>query len=132
MPEESGKDAASGERKIAFLAGYICSLAIGAGASDIHLEPQRHGGETHLRLRLRIDGLLHEVRRLPIRLHEALVLRYKAMAAMNAAERRLRRTAGSPSELWERISTCGFRASQAYMGSLSLCVSWISQASSSA
>lgn len=77
-------------RKIDLLARCIYRLAIGAGASDIHLEPQRQeNGETHLRLRIRIEGMLQEIRRMPLRLHEALVLRYKEMAAMNGAERRL-------------------------------------------
>lgn len=78
-----------GGRKIDLLARHIYRVAIRAGASDIHLEPQQENGETQLRLRVRIDGQLHEIRRMPLRLHEALVLRYKEMAGMSGAERRL-------------------------------------------
>lgn len=81
LPED---DTEPGSRKIDLLARQIYHLAIGAGASDIHLEPEGQ----HLRLRIRIDGLLHEVRRMPRRLHEALMARYKEMAALNTAERR--------------------------------------------
>ena len=53
-------------------------------ASDIHLEPE----EDALRVRLRIDGVLHEAMRLPKDIHAPLVSRFKVMAGMNIAERR--------------------------------------------
>ena len=53
-------------------------------ASDIHIEPQ----EDVLRVRYRIDGILHETLSLPLSVHSSLVSRLKIMAGMNIAERR--------------------------------------------
>ncbi|MFQ5860465.1 MAG: GspE/PulE family protein [Dehalococcoidia bacterium] len=53
-------------------------------ASDVHIEPQ----ENKLRIRSRIDGILHEVLSLPLSVHPPLVSRLKVMAGMNIAERR--------------------------------------------
>jgi type IV pilus assembly protein PilB len=54
-------------------------------ASDIHIEPY----EKSFRVRLRIDGMLHEVMRPPLRLKNAMISRLKIMAHLNIAERRL-------------------------------------------
>jgi type IV pilus assembly protein PilB len=59
--------------------------AIVRGASDIHLEPY----EKVFRVRLRIDGMLHEVMTPPKRLEAAIVSRVKIMANLDIAERRL-------------------------------------------
>jgi len=53
-------------------------------ASDIHLEPE----EDSLRVRYRIDGILHDGLSLPKSAHEPLISRIKIMAGMNIAERR--------------------------------------------
>ena len=53
-------------------------------ASDIHIEPQ----EAHLRIRFRIDGILHDVMSLPSSVHQALLSRVKILAGLNIAERR--------------------------------------------
>jgi general secretion pathway protein E len=53
-------------------------------ASDIHLDPT----ETRLRVRFRIDGILHDVMHLPLDLHPALISRLKIMSGLNIAERR--------------------------------------------
>ena len=53
-------------------------------ASDVHIEP----AEMRLRVRFRIDGILHDVMNLPVELHPILVSRLKIMAGMNIAERR--------------------------------------------
>ena len=53
-------------------------------ASDVHIEPQ----DTELRVRFRIDGILHEVMTLPMNVHSALLSRVKIMAGLNIAERR--------------------------------------------
>lgn len=53
-------------------------------ASDIHLEPQ----ENSLRVRYRIDGVLHEVMNLPLRIHAAMLSRIKILSNLNIAERR--------------------------------------------
>ncbi len=59
--------------------------AIRAGASDIHLEPQ----DKEVRIRFRIDGILHDVSSTSSRVHPALVSRIKILSRMNIAERRL-------------------------------------------
>ncbi len=59
--------------------------AIKRGVSDIHLEPY----EKVLRVRYRIDGVLHEIMRPSMKLKEALVSRIKIMARLDISERRL-------------------------------------------
>lgn len=53
-------------------------------ASDVHIEP----AAKHLRVRFRIDGILHDVMLLPLELHPALISRMKIIASLNIAERR--------------------------------------------
>ncbi|MBI3921440.1 MAG: type II/IV secretion system protein [Armatimonadetes bacterium] len=66
----------------------ILQDAIKLNASDIHLEPMRQG----LRVRLRVDGVLHEHLKIPEYAHQSLINRIKIMADMNLAERRLPQT----------------------------------------
>ncbi|HEY6053894.1 MAG TPA: GspE/PulE family protein, partial [Gaiellaceae bacterium] len=54
------------------------------GASDIHFEAQ----EDALVVRLRIDGVLHEVQRIPKRLSAGVTTRLKVLAKLDIAERR--------------------------------------------
>jgi len=54
-------------------------------ASDLHIEPMEHGW----RVRLRIDGVLHEMARPPAHLRDAFVTRIKVLARMDIAERRI-------------------------------------------
>jgi type IV pilus assembly protein PilB len=54
------------------------------GASDIHFEPQ----DDALLVRLRIDGVLHEVQRIPKRLANGVTTRLKVLAKLDIAERR--------------------------------------------
>nr|WP_243843927.1 ATPase, T2SS/T4P/T4SS family [Paraburkholderia caballeronis] len=54
-------------------------------ASDLHVEPFEHGW----RIRLRIDGVLHEIARPPAHLRDAFVTRIKVLARMDIAERRV-------------------------------------------
>ena len=63
----------------------LITQGIQDGASDIHLEPT----EDDLRVRFRIDGVLHEVMRSPRNIHSGVVSRLKIMAEMNIAERRV-------------------------------------------
>ena len=67
----------------------ICKLvmqrAIQERASDIHVEPERR----HVRIRYRIDGVLHEIMRVPRYIHAPLISRIKIMSDMNIAERRV-------------------------------------------
>jgi excisionase family DNA binding protein len=88
-PAEDSELTDAGQRRTDRLARAIIELAVVAGASDIHLEPARQDGDAYSLLRHRLDGLLHEIRRLPASLHEALIGRWKQMAGMDVAERRL-------------------------------------------
>jgi type IV pilus assembly protein PilB len=54
------------------------------GASDIHFEPQ----EESLVVRFRIDGVLHEVQRIPKRMLAGVTTRLKVLAKLDIAERR--------------------------------------------
>ena len=53
-------------------------------ASDIHVEPT----ESRLRIRFRIDGILHEAMNLPQEMHPTIISRLKIMCGLNIAERR--------------------------------------------
>lgn len=66
------------------LVNYIIQKAVADGASDIHIEPQ----ENDLRVRLRIDGVLHEVMRSPKSTQQAMISRFKIMADMDIADSR--------------------------------------------
>ncbi len=63
----------------------LISQAIADRASDIHLEPT----EFDLRVRFRIDGVLHEVMRSPKAIQSGVISRLKIMAEINIAERRI-------------------------------------------
>jgi type IV pilus assembly protein PilB len=67
------------------IAHAVIQQAVSAGASDIHIEP----GARNVRVRYRIDGVLHEMMTLPKHIHPPLVSRYKIMSDMNIAERRV-------------------------------------------
>jgi type IV pilus assembly protein PilB len=54
-------------------------------ASDLHIEPMEHGW----RMRLRVDGVLHELGRPPAHLRDAFITRVKVLARMDIAERRV-------------------------------------------
>lgn len=72
------------EAPIVKLVNLIITRAIRDRTSDIHIEPQ----ERDLRVRYRIDGVLHEVMRSPKRIQPALLSRFKVMAGMDIAEHR--------------------------------------------
>ncbi len=59
----------------------LIKQAVRDRASDIHVEPQ----EDRLRIRYRIDGILHEVMSLPLGVHPPLISRVKIMAGLNIA-----------------------------------------------
>jgi type IV pilus assembly protein PilB len=63
----------------------LVSQAVADGASDIHIEP----AERDLRVRYRIDGVLHEVMRSPKSIQSGVVSRLKIMADVDIAERRI-------------------------------------------
>ncbi|NUP98268.1 MAG: Flp pilus assembly complex ATPase component TadA [Armatimonadetes bacterium] len=66
------------------IANTIIIKSIQDGASDIHVEPQRR----NVRVRYRVDGVLHEMMTVPKYVHPPLLSRFKIMAEMDIAERR--------------------------------------------
>jgi type IV pilus assembly protein PilB len=67
------------------LVNAILTSAIKRRASDIHLEPF----ERMFRVRFRVDGVLEEIMRPPLKLKNAITSRVKVMAQLDIAERRL-------------------------------------------
>jgi type IV pilus assembly protein PilB len=63
----------------------LVNQAVADRASDIHVEPN----ESDLRIRFRIDGVLHEVMRSPRSIQAGVISRLKVMADINIAERRV-------------------------------------------
>lgn len=58
--------------------------AVKARSSDIHIEPD----ESRVRVRYRVDGILHEVNPLPLAMHSAIISRIKILSEMNIADHR--------------------------------------------
>ena len=67
------------------LCNLIIAQAITDRASDIHVEPT----DKEVRIRYRVDGVLHEAQQLPRNIQNGVVSRLKVMAEMNIAEHRL-------------------------------------------
>lgn len=74
-----------GEATVAKLLRSLFEDAVQVGASDIHIEPD----EKVLRIRQRIDGMLHENILNEVRIAQALVLRLKLVAGLDISEKRL-------------------------------------------
>ena len=77
-------EAATEDAPVVKLVNMLISKAAADRASDIHIEPT----ERDLRVRYRIDGVLHEVMRTPRSIMNAVVSRLKIMADIDIAERR--------------------------------------------
>ncbi|OGX28802.1 MAG: hypothetical protein A3B78_00545 [Omnitrophica WOR_2 bacterium RIFCSPHIGHO2_02_FULL_67_20] len=75
----------AGDEPIIKLVDSMFSEAVRMRSSDIHLEPSSHD----LRVRYRIDGVLHDVNSSPKALQGPIVSRIKIMAGLNIAEKRL-------------------------------------------
>ena len=77
--------AAVDEAPVVKLINGILSDAVQKGASDIHLECY----EKDIRVRYRIDGVLQEIMRPPLKMKAALISRFKILSDLNIAERRV-------------------------------------------
>jgi type IV pilus assembly protein PilB len=73
------------EAPIVKYVNLLITQAIQDRASDIHIEP----GETELRVRYRIDGVLHDVMRSPRSIQSGVISRLKIMADIDISERRV-------------------------------------------
>lgn len=85
---------------------YLLNYAYDQRASDIHIEPKREDAL----VRMRIDGMLHAVHRMPKTVHPAVVSRVKLLARLDIAEKRRPqdgrfKTAFGPTEVELRVST---------------------------
>jgi len=83
--DESSRTAETETAPVVKLVNLILLDAIKRGASDIHIEPY----EKSLRVRYRVDGVLHEIMRPPLKMRDAMVSRLKIQARLNIAERRV-------------------------------------------
>jgi type IV pilus assembly protein PilB len=81
----SALEKASEDAPVVKLVNLILTDAIKRKASDIHIEPY----EKAFRVRYRIDGVLYEVMKPPMKLKAAITSRLKIMSEMDIAERRL-------------------------------------------
>jgi type IV pilus assembly protein PilB len=81
----AGGNAAIDDAPVVKLLNAILTDAVKRGASDIHFECFEH----ELRVRYRIDGALLEVMKPPMKMRAALISRFKIMASLNIAERRV-------------------------------------------
>jgi type IV pilus assembly protein PilB len=63
----------------------IIQQAIKLDASDIHIEPM----DNVTRVRMRVDGVLHDHMKVPLGAHSAIITRLKIMGGMNIAEKRV-------------------------------------------
>ena len=80
----SSDEAASTDQHITTAVDHLFNYAFEQRASDIHIEPKRN---TSL-VRLRIDGALHTVYKLPKVVHAAVISRIKSLSRLNIAEKR--------------------------------------------
>jgi type IV pilus assembly protein PilB len=84
--EELDLEAALEDAPIVKLVNAIMTQAVAERASDVHIEP----GERDVRIRFRVDGVLHEpMRPQPKNLQGGLISRLKVMADLNIAEKRV-------------------------------------------
>jgi type IV pilus assembly protein PilB len=98
----------AGDAPVVKLVNLILLDAIRKNASDIHVEPY----EKQLRIRYRIDGILYEVMKPPVKLRHAITSRLKIMSNLDIAERRLpqdgriKMKLGRGKEMDFRVSVC--------------------------
>jgi type IV pilus assembly protein PilB len=67
------------------LVNSILGQAVAEGASDIHFEP----GDSEMRIRFRVDGVLQETARVPKRMVAGVISRIKIMSELDIAEKRI-------------------------------------------
>ena len=83
--EAATQQAAVDDAPVVKLINGILTDAVKRGASDIHVEPFEH----EIRIRYRVDGVLQEVMKPPLKMKAALTSRIKILASLNIAERRV-------------------------------------------
>ncbi len=85
LSNDTGIDAKGDDTPVVKFINKVLVDAIRRGASDIHFEPY----ETEYRVRLRIDGLLKQIAKVPVKLQQRIAARLKVMAQLDIAEKRI-------------------------------------------
>ena len=85
LNSEAGVDAKGDDTPVVKFVNKVLVDAIRKGASDIHFEPY----ETEYRVRVRIDGILKQIAKVPVKLHSRIAARLKVMAQLDIAEKRV-------------------------------------------
>ena len=80
----STEEAASSDQHVTAAVDHMFNYAFEQRASDIHIEPKREQSQ----VRLRIDGVLHTIYKLPKVVHAAVVSRIKSLSRLDIAEKR--------------------------------------------
>ena len=81
----------------------ILGQAVNEGVSDIHFEPEQED----MRVRFRVDGVLHEAAHVPRRMVSAVISRIKIMSDLDIAERRIPQDGRVGVTVTTVGSTCG-------------------------
>ncbi len=81
---KSGAEIEASDQHIVNAVDFLLQHAYDSRASDIHVEPKRE----HAQIRFRIDGVLHEIQRIPKLVNLAVTSRLKTMCRMDIAEKR--------------------------------------------
>jgi len=81
---KSGNEIETSDAHIVNAVDFLLQHAYDSRASDIHIEPKREAAM----IRFRIDGVLHEIQRVPKLVNLAITSRIKTMCRMDIAERR--------------------------------------------
>ena len=80
----SGENLDGADQPVVQAVWYLLNYAFDHRVSDIHIEPKRNESW----VRMRIDGILHRVHRMPRVVHPAVVSRLKTLSRLDIAERR--------------------------------------------
>ena len=87
-PDETGSsilfDDQGGDGRVSQIVTKTIELAVASRASDIHIEP----ADDHVRIRIRVDGVLTEIARYPISAGQGIINNLKVRSGLDVAERR--------------------------------------------
>jgi type II secretory ATPase GspE/PulE/Tfp pilus assembly ATPase PilB-like protein len=85
LSRKKGKVSEAQDTDVVALCDELMEIAFERNASDIHIDPE----ENIILVQLRVDGVLETLRKLPKAIHAAIISRYKVLAKMDIAERRM-------------------------------------------
>jgi general secretion pathway protein E len=81
---QASEEISSSDQHITNAVDHLFNYAFDQRASDVHIEPKREQSI----VRLRIDGMLHTIYRIPRSVHPAIISRIKGLARLDVAEKR--------------------------------------------